>query len=1024
MNNNLEVLADPKNHDNLLLAEAVAWLHDMGKCDERHLQQSASDYIGRKPYKYKTEHSHLVGSRNLELLGESVPLKQLIEESLHRYSEDAKKPWLVRTLAFCHGAAHTEKEEAYYLLQQTIADTRRSSSFGYESEPLVDLKTRLDKLPEQLSDSSIPFNRSKFKASVEEAFGYAVGDTRRPINEVTLWDWSSIVAALYKAALAGALLGYKKDPPNIHWRLLSVRLNGAAFSERVARIPDLLVRQKLTSNGLNRVRTLLEEMCPLGTEVYRDEDGSIFIVPSIDNLRDLVNEQGEKLSGLIVHEFSAGTIDERSSLQLGGEIIPFLELDEIPWSRKGPRIIPQHQHQPPLPIINHVMKVPLLHADSHIVSSWWQSHSEDICTVCQLRPQGWQAPDLPAYKNHYDRRARGDRCPPSCQICKALARKVCVICEQRREDRSKQWAEKELNTTIWIDEIADVNGRLALVVGKFGMEHWLDGEMLFYPGIQQDLFIESLKVNVVVKSVERLRDGHYRLVLDDPLSGLAVSDSCLIHGREFQVVKVTGDGSQVKTASDGAVKVVEDQILHPGRLIGEQYFEPLEIVETQTPARLHRVWETTLKFWEGIKSNFKTSVGEVNPRLQMRGTFLPEADPSETLGVYHTYELKLGNVNLSIACVKEGEFLTVDNLERVAILLNPSEKPPQDYPAAANFVRKALTEDRIRNVEEPTGYGSPNKILGKLQITGEVTLEQMPYIPSISILTEPRTFMAIVPADKALKVAKFIKKKYEEEMDKVRNRLPITVGVVFAGRRTPLPAILDAGRRMLKQPTQDERWIIEKVEPPLPRSSWPSEVTLTLERGGQYMSIKVQTVMGDKTTRDEWYPFWRMESPISNEWVYICDLQKGDVVHLMPSRFDFEFLDTAARRFEISYANDKRRGSYHPSRPYYLEQFEDFDKESMWKTLSDNLAASQIENLVGIIETKRTEWVAHQDKGIFERMVRDTLNNANWKPRPEQEKFEQLYSAALSGQLADVVEVYIRILKGENESTIWEEIHG
>ena len=80
MNNNLEVLADPKNHDNLLLAEAVAWLHDMGKCDERHLQQSASDYIGRKPYKYKTEHSHLVGSRNLELLGEFVPLKQLMED--------------------------------------------------------------------------------------------------------------------------------------------------------------------------------------------------------------------------------------------------------------------------------------------------------------------------------------------------------------------------------------------------------------------------------------------------------------------------------------------------------------------------------------------------------------------------------------------------------------------------------------------------------------------------------------------------------------------------------------------------------------------------------------------------------------------------------------------------------------------------------------------------------------------------------------------------------------------------------
>jgi hypothetical protein len=239
MNNSLAVLAGSKNHDNLLLAEAVAWLHDMGKCDERFLQQSASDYKGPKPYHYKTDHSSLVGARSLELLGEPpVLLKTLIEESRPGISNDLKKHLLVRILGYCHGAAHTEKEEAYHLLRQTIADTRLSSPFGYESEPAVDLKTKLYTLPfSQLSD------RSKFKASIEEAFSYACGDTRRPINEVTLWDWSSIVAAFYKAALAAALLGHRIDPStDLYWRLFSIRLNGAGFSEKVARIPDLLVR--------------------------------------------------------------------------------------------------------------------------------------------------------------------------------------------------------------------------------------------------------------------------------------------------------------------------------------------------------------------------------------------------------------------------------------------------------------------------------------------------------------------------------------------------------------------------------------------------------------------------------------------------------------------------------------------------------------------------------------------------------------------------------------------------------------
>src|SRR5215471_7474926 len=101
--NNLSVLADPKIRENLLLAEAVAWLHDMGKCDERLLQQSALDYDESnsanesiEEYKYKEAHSDRVGTGYLELpgLGDPVPLRQLIEESLPRYVDPKRKrPW-------------------------------------------------------------------------------------------------------------------------------------------------------------------------------------------------------------------------------------------------------------------------------------------------------------------------------------------------------------------------------------------------------------------------------------------------------------------------------------------------------------------------------------------------------------------------------------------------------------------------------------------------------------------------------------------------------------------------------------------------------------------------------------------------------------------------------------------------------------------------------------------------------------------------------------------------------------------
>ncbi len=78
-------------------------------------------------------------------------------------------------------------------------------------------------------------------------------------------------------------------------------------------------------------------------------------------------------------------------------------------------------------------------------------------------------------------------------------------------------------------------------------------------------------------------------------------------------------------------------------------------------------------------------------------------------------------------------------------------------------------------------------------------------------------------------------------------------------------------------------------------------------------------------------------------------------------------LDTAARRFEISYERDMRRGLAHPARPYYLEELNDF--RELWEILSSRLKTSQIHHLIEIIETRRMTWDAKKDDATFQNMI-------------------------------------------------------
>jgi len=302
-----------------------------------------------------------------------------------------------------------------------------SSPFGLEDTQIKGLTSYLDKLP-----FSSLLERSLFMRQIKEAFSHALGDTRRPVNEVTLMDWSEAVASLYKSSLAGALLGVKPDPDNLCWRLLRINFDVLGLYTKAIKIADLLGYQNVINEACAEVKRLVEEEYPLGNEIYRDTTGIYFTFPDIDLPTDLEREircRMEKRDHEIaprIYVYAPNGKNPTEQLKVMLAEGRKKALDDLAY------LFDTNNHSP------------------HWESLWKNLNLDDkqyeLCPVCRLRPM-------------------------------REGKEACENCLKRRESRMDTWLTSPQNT-IWMDEIADENGRVALLVGRFGMDDWLSGDLV------------------------------------------------------------------------------------------------------------------------------------------------------------------------------------------------------------------------------------------------------------------------------------------------------------------------------------------------------------------------------------------------------------------------------------------------------------------------------------------------------------------------------------------------------------------
>lgn len=919
MSPDLKILAD--NRKDLFLAEIAGWLHDVGKCSDKFVIKTSSDrpssfkkYDPKKDYlsnfdenseEIKFFEDTCVNFSKVSFINEKVTLNDLIVEGRPKTKE---KTWLIRTLGRCHGAAHIEKEGVSEEFKQCKDHTMISNPFGFE-KGTKELPPKLEYIPcKKIND------RSFFIKELVEYFNDALGETRRPTNEVTLTDWSGIVAALYKSALAGSLLLKEKiDPSDLKWRFLVIRFNSEQIWGNAQNIPILVTRKKVLTESLDRVKVLLEETYPLGNEIYRDENNSLYVVPNIPNLLEytISEENKTQIKQLIANEFA---VDEENKFGFEGEVFITPEIGDEWWAQKPDR--ENEMQKDEIPPIAKILSNQRLYspADPKDVAKFWEGISNrGICTISWLRPQG----------------------PTS----KGFNRKASDCWVERVTWRASEWYHS-LDSTIWIDEVADSNGRICLLTGQLDLLEWL----------KPDGYISTIKV---------------------------------------------GSGASDKVVS-----------------------------KTPSFARMNRIWRTTKEFWEDVENKLREKIGQIDNRLKIIGKFQPENNSSLKRG--HSYKAMLDRIGFSIFYGKEDVFLIIENHKELANKFGfDSEKYVDKNPT--RYLKEYLSTKKVK-IYDSEGKNRLNPI-GTLEIL-KMKEEDTSYVPVIPILTEPSIFMAIIPAEKALDVSRLIKIKYEMEMGKVRNRLPLSLGMVFAKSHTPLAALMDAGRKMLRKSNKEksakeDKWILEEN----PIKNYNS-FTLKFNNGIKW---KIPSIMGDEKTLDIWYPYFYVDGELRNRsdsfihsfknpensdrWlVHVSELKEGDIVGILPSKFDFEFLDSASRRFEICYdEKGNRRGSLKALRPYLLEELDNFT--DLWNICSKNLSNTQIRNIITLIEKKREEWDIGEDTIVFENFVHDVLYNANWNngKRPDDAKMTELEDAAKSGKLRDILELNLNILKNRAE---------
>jgi len=693
---------------------------------------------------------------------------------------------------------------------------------------------------------------------LRKAFTSTLAETRLPNNDITLFDQSYVAAALFKSAVAGAVLEGNSFPwssdglkQQTRWRLLTIGIGADHYEARAVKIGDWTGARLALDEFFTKVRKLVEVDLAIGSLLYADGEACVFSFPGerFDH-----GEQGYQGGDLKIADWQSWLTEQIDGYARDAnlEMPPYCGISEP--SRSLVRMTAEIRNA------RETMAVPLFRN--------WQIPGQDssdghVCPVCHVRSS----------------RSSTDKQMP------------CDPCKNRRTHRLDMWLQGKFGSdTIWIDEIADANDRVALVTMSLDIVPWLDGTRL--DALRTQAIPEWRKFNPVLKNQP------------NPIDPSTCFDSLLqyIKGKlqsfdkDDPVLSSLQEGYQHEIDWQSFfTKIVEDRTgSHQWGDIDENgraaWLTHQLFCKLASPGRIYRFWRQAEDFFKALLDEFRDiASADQNCWRVRRLVIKPDNGSSGSWEGRQTYSGRYGDAPVSLLYREQtNDFLTICNLARLM-------KAEQGKDSLCEIKLELKADDSVETKQ--LVVHSTAEDTGALDI----------YHPVIPLELSPVRFRVLLPLEAASACVDRAVEAWRGQFARVWDRLPLRVGVVAFPRMMPFQAVIDAARTIeddLDRINKSQTWRVAGCET-------RDGVTALNIKSLDYRQELLQTipVRLPDGREDVFYPYLAVEDrdvripldfrhPDGRVFRHVKDLRSGDCVFVYPSLVTTVFMNSAARRFE------------------------------------------------------------------------------------------------------------------------------